>query len=44
MKPPQRVEWFNALNEGDLVYLATYHHFCLITRTAFKIGNSGFCG
>ena len=25
----ERVKWFNALGEDDLMYLATYHHVCL---------------
>jgi hypothetical protein len=36
MERPRRLKWFNALNEDDLVYLATYHHFCLTAKTAFK--------
>jgi hypothetical protein len=36
MKHSQRLELFDALNEDDLVYLATYHHICLNTKTAFK--------
>ena len=33
---PRRWGLFNALNEDDLVYLATYHHICLNTKTALK--------
>ena len=36
MKRPQRLEWFNALSEDDLVYLASYHHICLKTKLALK--------
>jgi hypothetical protein len=36
MKAQQRLQWFNALDEDELVYLATYHHICLNTKTAFK--------
>jgi uncharacterized protein with von Willebrand factor type A (vWA) domain len=36
MERPQRLAWINALPEDDLVYLATYHHICLNTKTAFK--------
>ena len=32
MKPAQRLQWFDALAEDDLVYLATYHHICLSTK------------
>jgi hypothetical protein len=35
IKRPQRVAWFQALPENDLVYLAAYHHVCLHTKTAF---------
>lgn len=37
MEHPQRLEWFDALSKDDLVYLATYHHICLNTKTAFKL-------
>lgn len=36
MKPRQRLQWFNALTEDDLIYLATYHHICLTTKLALK--------
>jgi len=29
MKPTKRRQWFRALSEADLRYLATYHHICL---------------
>ncbi len=32
MRPKEREQWFNALAEEDLVYLATYHHVCLNTK------------
>ena len=32
MKPNERLQWFHALGEADLVYLATYHHICLTTK------------
>lgn len=28
MDVPKRLEWFNALSEHDLAYLASYHHVC----------------
>ncbi len=37
MERPQRFEWMQALSEADLVYLATYHHVCLNTKTASKL-------
>ncbi len=30
--PTKRLQWFNALIENDLVYLAAYHHICFATR------------
>ena len=36
MEPMQRLQWFNALNEGDLAYLATYHHICMDLKVAAK--------
>ena len=32
MKPTKRVQWFNALTENDLEYLATYHRVCFTTK------------
>ena len=32
MKPRNRLQWFNALTENDLVYLATYHRVCFATK------------
>jgi hypothetical protein len=29
MDQPQRLQWFNALTDDDLAYLAAYHHVCL---------------
>jgi hypothetical protein len=34
MARPERSEWFRALNQDDLSYLATYHYVCLETRLA----------
>ena len=36
MKPKQRLQWFNALDGDDLVYLATYHHDCMNIKVALK--------
>ena len=32
MKPRKRLQWFNALTQSDLVYLATYHRVCFTTK------------
>jgi len=32
MEPRKRLQWFNALSESDLAYLATYHRVCLTIR------------
>jgi len=32
MKPRRRLQWFDALPENDLVYLATYHRVCFATK------------
>ncbi len=32
MKPGERLEWFNALTEKDLAYLAAYHRVCFTTK------------
>jgi hypothetical protein len=29
MRPARRLQWFNALSQDDLDYLASYHHVCL---------------
>jgi len=36
MKPRPRLQWFNALNEEDLAYLATYHHVCMNLKVAIR--------
>jgi hypothetical protein len=38
MKPRDRLQWFSALSEADLVYLATYHHICLTTKVELTVG------
>jgi len=40
MEPMQRLQWFNALSEDDLVYLATYHHVCMNIKVALKSGEN----
>jgi hypothetical protein len=37
MKPGERLQWFHALDEADLVYLATYHHICLTTKVESRL-------
>ncbi len=32
-----RTQWFQALPEKDLVYLAAYHHICYATKTPAAI-------
>lgn len=32
MEPTKRVQWFDALIEDDLVYLANYHRVCFTTK------------
>jgi hypothetical protein len=34
MKYMERLMWFGALSEDDLVYLNTYYHICLNTKLA----------
>jgi hypothetical protein len=36
MKPKQRLQWFNALDEEDLLYLATYHHICMNIKVVLR--------
>jgi len=36
MEPMQRLQWFYALDEDDLAYLATYHHICMNIKVALK--------
>jgi hypothetical protein len=37
MKPRKRLQRFNALDEADLAYLATYHHICLTTKVEARL-------
>lgn len=32
MEMAKRLQWLDALNEDDLVFLATYHHICLNSK------------
>lgn len=32
MRPTRRLQWFDALTEDDLGYLAAYHHVCFTIR------------
>lgn len=32
MKPSARLEWFKALTEEDLIFIAAYHHVCMNVR------------
>jgi hypothetical protein len=41
-KPGERLQWFQALDEDDLVYLATYHHICLTTKVKSRAARC-FC-
>jgi hypothetical protein len=42
IKPRERVQWFHALDENDLVYLTTYHHICLTTKVESRAARC-FC-
>jgi hypothetical protein len=32
MRPTKHLQWFDALTEDDLAYLAAYHHVCFTIR------------
>ena len=36
VEPAKRVEWFNALKEDDLQYLAAYHYLCLTLKFSWE--------
>lgn len=36
LNPLQRFQWFDALGENGLAYLASYHQICLTTKLALK--------
>lgn len=40
MKPRQRWQWFEALSEEGLTYLAAYHHVCLNTKLAATVSGT----
>jgi hypothetical protein len=40
MNRSQRLEWFNALRESDLRYLAAYHHVCMNLKTQSPCGGA----
>ena len=46
MKLRERLKWFNALTENDLVYLATYHRVCFTTKLECGLAQPGsfYCG
>ena len=35
--PCRRLQWFDALTEDDLGYLAAYHHVCFTIRVASRL-------
>jgi hypothetical protein len=37
MKYSERLEWFNALSEADLTYLAAYHAVCVELKLAEQL-------
>ena len=41
MKPKKRLQWFNALPEKDLVYLASYHRVCFTTKVEASVAQAG---
>lgn len=41
MLPEQRLRWFDALAEDDLIYLAAYHHVCFATTAETLLAGSG---
>ena len=41
MKPRRRLQWFDALPENDLVYLATYHRVCFATKVESAVAQAG---
>ena len=41
MEVEERMRWVNALEEDDLVYLATYHHVCLAIRLHCGLAGTG---
>jgi hypothetical protein len=41
MKPKKRLQWFNALAENDLIYLASYHRVCFTTKVESAVAQAG---
>ena len=39
MRPARRMQWFDALTEEDLAFLAAYHHVCLTLKS--ESGSAG---
>jgi hypothetical protein len=37
LNPAQQFQWFDALSEPGLAYLAAYHQVCLTTRLALNV-------
>jgi hypothetical protein len=37
MKPRKCLQWFNALTENDLAYLASYHRVCFATKVESSV-------
>ncbi len=37
MEPERRLQWFHALPENDLSYLAAYHRVCLTTKVEAQL-------
>ena len=37
MRPTRRLQWFDALTEDDLGYLAAYHHVCFTIRVESRL-------
>jgi len=40
MARSKRSQWFKALNEDDLVYLADYHYTCLFTKVPVPLSET----
>lgn len=40
MRAARRLQWFDALSEDDLDYLATYHHVCLGLKLGIQLAPS----
>lgn len=40
VKPHERLQWLDSLDEADLVYLNAYHHVCMGIKTAWKFASA----